>query len=167
MDGGRSALMNRTYNVIDSDGHVLEPVEVWECYIGPDYRDKDPEYFIDEHGKEMMWFIGRAFPGFDGIGSAGAIDVVRGGKDSVKDMKYTEGRKGGFDPHARIADLDLDGIDAVFLYPTMGLWMGAIEEPNLAGACFRAYNRWMADFCKPYPDRLFGVAMLPMQSVEF
>jgi predicted TIM-barrel fold metal-dependent hydrolase len=28
----------------------------------------------------------------------------------------------------------------------------------------RAYNRWLADYCKPYPDRLFGVAMLPMQS---
>ena len=24
----------------------------------------------------------------------------------------------------------------------------------------------MADYCKPYPDRLFGVAMLPMQSVD-
>jgi predicted TIM-barrel fold metal-dependent hydrolase len=30
----------------------------------------------------------------------------------------------------------------------------------------RAYNRWLADYCKPYPDRLFGAAMLPLQSVE-
>ena len=30
----------------------------------------------------------------------------------------------------------------------------------------RAYNRWLADYCKPYPERLFGVAMLPMQSVD-
>ena len=30
----------------------------------------------------------------------------------------------------------------------------------------RAYNRWLADYCKPYPERLFAVAMLPMQSVE-
>jgi Amidohydrolase len=29
-----------------------------------------------------------------------------------------------------------------------------------------AYNRWLADYCKPYADRLFGVAMLPMQSVD-
>jgi hypothetical protein len=29
-----------------------------------------------------------------------------------------------------------------------------------------AYNRWLADYCKPYPDRLFGAAMLPLQSVE-
>jgi predicted TIM-barrel fold metal-dependent hydrolase len=30
----------------------------------------------------------------------------------------------------------------------------------------RAYNRWLADYCKPYPDRLFGIAMLPMQDIE-
>jgi predicted TIM-barrel fold metal-dependent hydrolase len=33
---------------------------------------------------------------------------------------------------------------------------------ELAAAVCRAYNRWLADYCKPYPDRLFGVAMLPM-----
>jgi predicted TIM-barrel fold metal-dependent hydrolase len=30
----------------------------------------------------------------------------------------------------------------------------------------RAYNRWLADYCRPYPERLFGVAMLPMQSID-
>ena len=62
--------------------------------------------------------------------------------------------------------MDLDGIDAAFLYPSMGLFAGAVHDPALAGALCRAYNRWLADYCKPYPDRLFGVAMLPMQSVE-
>jgi predicted TIM-barrel fold metal-dependent hydrolase len=31
----------------------------------------------------------------------------------------------------------------------------------------RAYNRWLADYCAPYPDRLFPVAMLPMQSIDY
>jgi predicted TIM-barrel fold metal-dependent hydrolase len=30
----------------------------------------------------------------------------------------------------------------------------------------RAYNRWLADYWGEYPERLFGVASLPMQSVE-
>ena len=62
--------------------------------------------------------------------------------------------------------MDSDEIDAAFLYPSLGLFTGAVEAPDLAGAMCRAYNRWLADYCKPYPDRLFGVAMLPMQSVE-
>ena len=43
---------------------------------------------------------------------------------------------------------------------------GRSTTRELAAATCRAYNRWLADYCKPYPDRLFGVAMLPMQSVE-
>ena len=62
--------------------------------------------------------------------------------------------------------MDLDGIDAAFLYPSMGLFAGAVHDPELAGAMRRAYNRWLADYCKPYPDRLFGMAMLPMQSID-
>ena len=62
--------------------------------------------------------------------------------------------------------MDADGIDAVFLYPSLGLFSGAIHDPELAAATCRAYNRWLADYCKPYPDRLFGVAMLPMQSID-
>ena len=82
-------------------------------------------------------------------------------------MKYTEGRKGGFDPHERIKDLDLDGIDAAFLYPSIGLFSGSVTDPELAWAMCRAYNRWLADYCAPYPDRLFPVAMLPMQSIDY
>jgi predicted TIM-barrel fold metal-dependent hydrolase len=81
-------------------------------------------------------------------------------------MEYKDGRKGGFDPHARIPDMDLDGIDAAFLYPSLGLFAGAVGDPAFAAAMCRAYNRWLADYCKPYPDRLFGIAMLPMQSIE-
>ena len=61
--------------------------------------------------------------------------------------------------------MDLDGIDAAFLYPSVGLFAGAVQDPDLSAALCRAYNRWLADYCKPYPDRLFGIAMLPMQSV--
>jgi uncharacterized protein len=98
------------------------------------------------------------------VGATGAIGA-REGTVSVL-IKYAEGRAGGFDPHARIPDMDAEGIDAAFLYPSLGLFLGAVEDPELAAAICRAYNRWLADYCRPYPDRLFGVAMLPMQAVD-
>ncbi len=156
--------MSRTYNVIDSDGHVLEPPDFWADYIDPTYRDRVPELIVDTDGKERLRIEGRVLGGQKGLGFAGAIGA-RDGRAST-DIKYTEGRKGGFDPHARMPDMELDGIDAVFLYPTLGLFSGAIADPQLAAATCRAYNRWLADYCQPYPDRLFGVAMLPMQSIE-
>src|SRR6266850_2152049 len=157
--------MGRAYNVIDADGHVLEPLDLWEKYIDPAFRDRAPRLFIDDDGKERLRIDGRTFGGRRGLGTLGAI----GARDGVvcdDAMTYKEGRRGGFDPHARIPDMDADGIDAAFLYPSLGLFAGAVEDPGLAAGMCRAYNRWLADYCKPYPERLFGVAMLPMQSVD-
>jgi hypothetical protein len=156
--------MGRTYHVIDADGHVLEPPDLWDHYLDPAYRDRAPQLFIDTDGKERLRLEGKVLGGPTGLGAAGAIGA-RQGAASIN-ITYREGRKGGFDPHARIPDMDLDGIDAAFLYPSISLFAGAGEDPQLAAAMCRAYNRWLADYCHPYPDRLFGVAMLPMQSVE-
>jgi predicted TIM-barrel fold metal-dependent hydrolase len=156
--------MGRTYNVIDADGHILEPLDIWDNYMDPAYRDRAPRLFVDTDGKERLRVESKIIGGPRGLGLIGAI----GARDGLQSdtIKYIEGRKGGFDPHERIKDLDLDGIDAAFLYPSLGLFSGAVSDPNLAAAMCRAYNRWLADYCQPYPERLFGVAMLPMQSIE-
>jgi len=53
-----------------------------------------------------------------GLGVAGGIGARQGTVSDVT-MEYVEERQGGFDPHARIQDLVLDGIDTAFLYPTL------------------------------------------------
>src|SRR5713101_6238151 len=157
--------MTRAYNVVDADGHILEPLDLWDRYIDPGFHDRRPRFVIDENGKERLSVEGKLLGNPRGIGSLGAVGV-RQGTVKLDSLKYAEGKKGGFDPHARIIDMDADGIDAAFLYPSLGLFAGAVEDPGLAAGMCRAYNRWLADYCHPYPERLFGVAMLPMQSVE-
>src|SRR6266851_894482 len=157
--------MTRAYNVVDADGHILEPLDLWDKYMDPEFRERRPRFVIDDNGKERLSFEGKLLGNPQGIGSLGSVGV-RQGIVKANTLKYAEGRKGGFDPHARIVDMDADDIDAAFLYPSLGLFAGAVEDPGLAAAMCRAYNRWLADYCKPYPERLFGVAMLPMQSVE-
>ena len=156
--------MARSYRIIDADGHVLEPLDLWDQYMEPAYRERAPQLFVDTDGKERLRLEGKVLGGPTGLGLVGAIGA-RQGEASI-DISYSQGRQGGFDPHARIPDMDLDGIDAAFLYPSIGLFAGAVDDPPLAAAMCRAYNRWLADYCQPYPNRLFGVAMLPMQSVE-
>ena len=156
--------MARQYNVIDADGHVLEPMDMWEKYIDPSFRERAPRIVIDTDGKERLLVETQVLGSSKGFGVIGAI----GSRDTEMDdgeMSYADGRPGGFDPHKRIPDMDLDGIDAAFLYPSVGLFAGAVKDPPLAAAMCRAYNRWLADYCRPYPDRLFGIAMLPMQSI--
>lgn len=158
--------MTRNYETVDADGHILEPLTLWDDYIDPAFRERRPQFVINENDKERLSVEGKLLGNPRGIGSLGAVGV-RQGTIAVNSQKYADGRKGGFDPYARIVDMDVDGIDAAFLYPSLGLFTGAVEAPDLAAAMCRAYNRWLTDYCKAYPDRLFGVAMLPMQSVEF
>ncbi|MGD0430428.1 MAG: amidohydrolase family protein [Acetobacteraceae bacterium] len=157
--------MTRAYRVIDADGHILEPLSLWTDYMDPKYRDRAPRLIIDADGKQRLMIEEQVLGSKKGLGALGGV----GARDGVvvdDAMEYEQGRKGGFDPHARIPDMDLDGIDAAFLYPSIGLFCGSVKDPDLAAAVARAYNRWLADYCKPYPDRLFGVAMIPLQSVD-
>jgi len=158
------------YNVIDADGHICEPPDLWEKYIDPKFRETCPKLVTAADGGEVLRIEGdyaislsrgKKPMSFGGVGAIGARD----GKVSPR-IPYIEGRKGGFDPHARIPDMDAEQIDAAFLYPSLGLFLGAIKDPDFSSAACRAYNRWLADYCKPYPERLFGAAMLPMQSIE-
>ena len=34
--------MGREYKVIDADGHILEPVDIWDNYLEPAYHERAP-----------------------------------------------------------------------------------------------------------------------------
>src|SRR3984893_11766795 len=100
------------YNVIDADGHILEPFDLWNKYTDPKHRDQAPRLVEDANGKRRLIIEERALGdpqrGFGSIVGVGA----RQGDVKATELKYEEGRPGGFDPHKRIPDMDLDGIDA-------------------------------------------------------
>src|SRR5439155_24392721 len=126
----RRRVMARSYNVIDADGHILEPLDLWDKYIDPEFHERRPRFVIDDNGKERLEVEGKLLGNPRGIGSLGSVGV-RQGAVKPDTLKYAEGKKGGFDPHARIVDMDADGIDAAFLYPSLGLFAGAVEDPGL------------------------------------
>jgi len=159
-------VMTRAYNVIDSDGHILEPLNLWQDYMDPAFRDRAPRMHRDEDGRERLLIGEKMLGGERGLATLGAVGLRQGAVVVDNASEYTDGRKGGFDPHPRIPDMDMDGIDAAYLYPSIGLFAGSVEAPKLSAAICRAYNRWLADYCKPYPDRLFGIAMIPLQHVD-
>src|SRR5437588_3895134 len=132
--------MTRAYDVVDADGHILEPLDLWDNYIDPEFHERRPRFVIDENGKERLSVEGKLLGNPRGIGSLGAVGV-RQGAVKLDSLKYAEGKKGGVDPHARSVHMDADGIDAALLYPSLGLFAAAVEDPELAAAICRAYNR--------------------------
>src|ERR1700722_7092223 len=99
--------MARSYDVIDSDAHVLEPPDLWEKNLAKEYQDQAPVLFVDHDGRQRIRFDDRIIGSPAGFGGAGAIEK-RPGVPDLEAERYEDGRRGGFDPHSRIEDLDLD-----------------------------------------------------------
>ncbi len=143
--------------VIDADGHVLEPLSAFAgC---PDrYR---PGVVRDSLGLDHV-SVGQQEIVTVSLGKLGRPGSSMA--DLSESPSYEDAQPGGFDPHARLKDMDLEGIDAAVLYPSLGLNFWAITDPAAATSLARAYNDWLAEYCSAAPDRLFGAAMVPWQS---
>ena len=63
--------MARAYNVVDADGHILEPLDLWDNYIDPEFRERRPRFVIDENGKERLSVEGKLLGNPRGIGYHG------------------------------------------------------------------------------------------------
>ena len=59
----------------------------------------------------------------------------------------------------------LDGVAGEVLYPSQGLFYFKVADTPLMSAIFRAYNDWLADFCRTDPARLKGIAMINLDDV--
>jgi predicted TIM-barrel fold metal-dependent hydrolase len=74
----------------------------------------------------------------------------------------------GFDAPSYLRAMDAQGIDAVVLYPSIGLfvpYLPTLSAGDSAAAC-RSYNDWMASYCAESPSRMSGVALVPLADVD-
>jgi len=147
--------------VVDADGHVCEPADLWERNLPPHLAERgirlrwNPDTGYDECLVEDRIATDR---GLVGLGNAGeSFDEFGRGRH------YEDLNPAGFDPHERVKVLDAEGIDLAVLYPGLGLKLGAVQDPELAAASCRVYNDWIAEFAAGAPERLAGVGALPLQ----
>jgi predicted TIM-barrel fold metal-dependent hydrolase len=143
----------RSYELISADSHVNPLPTFWRDYLPAKYRDRAPRLESTDEG-DFVVFEGqrRIFATLGGIGGKDTRQYKHVGKVS-------DTRVGGWDPKARLADLDLDGVDAEVLFGGGPL---RTSDPELYEASFDAYNRWLADFCGHAPERFLGVAYIPV-----
>jgi uncharacterized protein len=153
---GDAPLPPRAGPVVDADGHVVEPESAWAAL--PDrYR---PRISADRAGYEHV------VVGDTEILAVPLGTLARPGStfDDASSLRpLADAQPGGSDPAARLRDMDSEGIDQAVLYPTIGLYFSAVDDPMAAVALAAAYNDWLAGYCATGPRRLFGAAMLPLQ----
>jgi uncharacterized protein len=156
---------------VDADGHILEPPDLWETYIDPEYRDRALRIVLDDDGLEELEIGGRRSTmsvkgSLSTLGAMGAPNLREIALDP--DRTYVgEAPYGTMDPVERLKLLDAEGIDIAILYTTIGLlWEAEVDDPDLAQAYTRAYNRWICDFCRDSGGRLVPTAHLSLADPE-
>jgi predicted TIM-barrel fold metal-dependent hydrolase len=153
---------------IDADGHVLEPVDLWENYLEERYRPRALRIKVDDEGFEYLEIDRR--PSTRTVkGSLGLLGAM-GDEDLLPrpDRRYMDNIPfGACDPAQRLDLMDRENLDVTLLYPTIGLlWEVELEDPELSLAYCRAYNRWIADFCRSSGGRLVPIAQLTLLDPE-
>ncbi len=149
--------------VVSADSHVLEPHDLWTTRMaGGPFADRAPHMVEhEEHGHLFVIDGLRPFP----IGLAGAAgkasSELRASGDTADSL-----RAGGWDPAARLEDMDTDGVAAEVLYPSVGMTLAQSKDREYQVACVQAYNDWLADFCAAGKGRLVGLAMIPTIDAE-
>lgn len=140
----------RKFRVIDADGHVMEPWELYAQYVDPEWRERVPQ---GPPYKRLN--VGRP------LGIPDARDEVPRPREHPDVLPG-----GGRDPHVRTKDMDREGIDVAVCFPSQATSLCALEDVGLEAAMLRAYNRWIADHCAAYPSRLRGVMLVTMRDMD-
>ena len=150
--------MARQYRLISSDSHVTEPGDLWTKRVPAALRDRAPR--IESLEKGDAWIVeGMRDPISFGLSSCAGLEP-----ETMRAwVRFEDIRAGGYDPKARVAEQDRDGVDAEVLYPTPRLAIGitAHKEEAYHLAMVRAYNDWISEFAAHAPDRFGGLMMLP------
>jgi predicted TIM-barrel fold metal-dependent hydrolase len=158
--------------VVDADGHTMEPDDLWvermDHMRGGDWI---PRKVVEDEVYETTYVGGVVRGGGRELQDAMAAAVGMTARE-FHDLLASLRVPGGYDPHARVADMDRDGIDVAVVYPSLGLFFGpsdpipALHDIDFVTDCQRAYNEWVAEYCAAYPSRLFAMAAVPLQDVD-
>jgi hypothetical protein len=135
----RQAKADNTYSLFGSRTSVIEPIET-----GRPLGVRDTFGLTGRSGMER----GRhAFP----PGRVDALPPIR------PEVNWNVG--------ARIEDMDRAAVDISVLYPTHVSSYCALRDVGLEHALYRAYHRWVADFCAQAPTRLKWTVVANMRDV--
>ena len=150
------------YPVISADSHITETPTTYTDYIDAAFRERAPRIQSTEMG-DLFWIDGMKTPVPLGIVAAAGkpAEEIR-----LMGTRFEDLHRGGWDPEARLADQQRDGVAAEVIYPTVGMQICNHKDLDYKRACFEAYNRWIAEYCSAHPERLLGCGQTAMRTPE-
>jgi predicted TIM-barrel fold metal-dependent hydrolase len=182
----QGALVAGIPKLISPDDHIQEPAHLWQSHLPAGLRDRGPRVerlrgdvalnagdlgFIetpDGSVADVWHYESKRIPI---VRIAAAVGVPRGEVDA-RPVTFDDIRKGCYDPAARLADMDVAGIEASLCYPNMfvrfcGQTFSLANDKDLALACIRAYNDYIVEeWCAASAGRLVPMGIVPLWDIK-
>jgi predicted TIM-barrel fold metal-dependent hydrolase len=146
----------RKYTVISVDDHIVEPPHTFEGRVPAKLAERAPRVVEKDDGSQVWMYDGEEIPnvGFNAVVGRPVSEY------SFEPARFDEMRKGAWDIHERIRDMDVNGIYASLCFPSFlpgfaGQRIQVSRDPELALATVRAWNDWHLDeWAGTYPGRI-------------
>ena len=162
------------YSRISADCHidmVWLPPTLFTEHASAAMKDRMP--YVTEGPDGPMWTTksGKNLGLTASVGSTGR-PYVPGQNQRVDVMAstglYADGKKGvrrPADAPLRVKDMERDGVQAEVIFGILGA-ASRLGDHEAASEMFRIYNDWLVEFCRPYQDRMIGLACLPYGDID-
>lgn len=153
------------YRIIDSDLHLMEPLDMYERYIDERWREKAPRLQVLPDGRRAQVMDGKIVPPW-----MTDAKVTQANRPLVEKAKgyWEKAQKRQFDPPTFIEAMDAEGIDIGIMFRTRACMYISDDDmaPAFAAALARGFNDWAADFCKHSPGRFKATGIVAQHDPE-
>jgi predicted TIM-barrel fold metal-dependent hydrolase len=172
--------------IVSPDDHVLEPPDLWTKRLPAKYLETGPRV-VREKGRltmnDGMFVYEQSDDGepvdvwyYEDIRVPGILTGAAVGYEledmETKVITFEDMRPGCYDQKARLADMDMSGVEASLCFPNMfarfaGQRFVFGQDKELSLACVQAYNDFMIDeWCAGSDGRLIPLGILPLWDAE-
>ena len=166
------------YPAFDCDNHYYEALDAFTRHLDPRLGSRCIQW-AEIGGRRYHVVAGKvshavANPTFDPIAKPGAMhEYFRGNPNKKSPIEFLREREpipaAYRDRDARLDAMDRQGLEAVWLFPTLGVLYEELlkHDTEAVGIAFRAFNRWLdEDWGVAYRGRIFAAPYIPMCSPE-
>jgi len=149
--------------LISVDDHFVEPADMFDELTPEKFKDVFPKMVRTDEGQDAWLVDGRLIKNF-------GLNAVVGREKAELGMEPTaldQLRKGCYDVHARIEDMNANGLWGSMNFPSF-IGMAAqnlvpLQDKALATAIVKAHNDWHIDvWCAAYPERFIPLCTVPI-----
>ncbi len=172
--------------IISADDHVIEPAHVWQDRMPSKHKELAPKIVIAPQGEmtlnDGVWL---ETPGtgdkmaawwhFENkryqIKQMVACPGIPPEEVTMEGVTYDDIAPGCYDPIARLADMDINHVEASLCFPNYPRFCGQLfseaDDLELGLLCVQAYNDWMIDeWCGSSGGRLIPLSIVPLWDAE-